>query len=138
MDNPLKGKLTISHFRGSGESSIRITLEDDDARLNAAEINMDVTAFAKAVLGCAWQDCTFTVTDSGLLGTMGENKTEAVPVPKRRDMAGKWIKTALKPFEVNGWKARAGDMTNQHHSFNKDGKEFQTVVFFRNVAKTNV
>lgn len=48
-----------------------------------------------------------------------------------------WKLKALKPFEVDGWKARGGDINNHHrHVIEKGGtQEFQRVVFFRNVPK---
>ncbi len=67
-----------------------------------------------------------------VVGMKAENKTEIVPF----DWSGKGanqspkIRKALKPFEVDGWKARVSDLTN-HHCRVSAGK--QRVVFFRHV-----
>lgn len=62
------------------------------------------------------------------IGMEAQSKTEDVPFDwtTRGEAA---INKALKPFEVDGWKARRSDMTNHHYTTDMG----QQVVFFRHV-----
>lgn len=134
----LKGKLTISSPSGglSEKDIVRIEILDVDASCYAVLVEMEIEIFARALMGHGHMDCVFEFNDSGNVGTISQNKEETVPVPADSYRNLKAQKLALAPFEVDGWKARAGDIDNHHRaSQDKSGQRFQLVVFFRNVPR---
>lgn len=136
----LSGHLTISRVLGGNSEEVRIEVIDDNACVVAIRIKATPLAFVEALFGSGSQLCVFEFNNTGSVGTNGENKEELVPVPpsKARDSAGRWITKALKPFEIDGWHARGGDIENfTHRHVVKGNKDFQRVVFFRNVPKVH-
>lgn len=98
---------------------------------------MTLEEFAKALFSSTGE-CEIEFNDSGKVGTQGEHKEELVPIPKweKRDKAGRWKDAALAPFLVDGWYPRGSDIENfTHRHVVKNGKDYQSVVFFRNVPK---
>ena len=135
----LKGNISINRFGGGrDDSEIQIEIGDEEARVQICTLTMSLHNFAECVTGLSHVDCSVDFNNSGKIGTIGESKEEMVPIPPydERDSGGKWIKRALAPFTVDGWSPRDRDITN-HHGWarNKDGQEFQRVVFFRNVPR---
>lgn len=63
------------------------------------------------------------------IGLKAENKTEDVPINVSPYGNAEAVAAALSPFEVDGWRARRGDMGNGHYR-TKTGYH---VVFFRHV-----
>ncbi len=134
----LKGSLSIGRTGRSDDKAIRIELNDADSHCTAVLVRMGLPEFAECITGMGHADCEFEFNDSGVIGMLAQSKTEMVPVPSSHPRGDEeWKRKALAPFEVDGWKARAGDITNQHcWSRDESGKEFQRVVFFRHVPKT--
>ncbi len=133
----LKGTIHIGRWSGGDEGRpVHIELTDEDSGCRAVTIEMSLAEFGDALTGRGMVPCRFEFNDSGMIGTLAQNKEEHVPVPAWSDRKDGWQKRALAPFEVDGWRARSGDIDNSHRSTkNKDGQPAQNVVFFRNVPK---
>lgn len=130
----LKGNVSIHRTYGAKDSEVmRIEVQDKEARVTAFTIYLSLNQFAEIITGHSGVDCEFEY--SSLIGTKGENKEELVPIPDYDRRKPGWEKKCLKPFEVDGWWARSGDISNGHRHVKKDGKDYQRVVFYRNVPK---
>ena len=129
MEPLLAGSVIISRCSGSAvdDTPIHITVDDEISRCRVLEIYMSLEEFAKAITG-SYGDAKIEHFPKSPIGMKAENKTEIVPFDSYQDKE-KDINAALKPFEVDGWKARRSDMTNGHCRV----KNGQRVVFFRHV-----
>lgn len=128
----LKGTFSISGFSGSS-SGVRIEIADDISRCRILVAELTHEALGQALCGSSMQPCEIELYNKAPFGMKAENKTEFVPV-KQFSPNPAQSKAALKPFEVDGWKARSGDLGNHHHFVRlKDGTEGFMVVFFRHV-----
>jgi hypothetical protein len=140
MAENIKGSISISLMHGrDNERPIEIRVTDEVARVRAITVSMTLEQFAQAITGHGHCECIIEhFSDGGLVGTVGENKEENVPVPTFDDQRKNknWKAKALKPFRIDGWHEREGDIDNYTHRHFFDGKQdFQRVVFFRNVRK---
>lgn len=134
----LKGKLTITRVDGNvNESRMCIRVEDVLSGCEAVEVTCGIEAFAFALTAMASQPCDVEFNDSGVIGKKRETKEEVVHVPahdyRGRDAA---YAEALKPFEVDGWVARGGDLGNGHRRVKgggtrPSGGESYRAVFWR-------
>lgn len=146
----LQGKITISRMERwrpcqrlsvtsthELERPLRILITDSISGCVAAHVSLSLTDFALALTGMGYVDCDLEFNDSGVVGMVAENKTELVPIPAEHPYNREaWSIAALAPFEVDGWKAREGDITNGHNFVRtKNGMTFQRVVFFRHVPR---
>jgi hypothetical protein len=129
----LDARVTITR---NSRDEIWIYIQDYRASANIVEVKMTTEAFALAVTGLGSVEATAEFNDSGNVGMVAQNKTEMVPIPSSgKTRGGEWEAKALAPFEVNGWRARSGDISNHHRwSRDKNGQEWQSVVFFRHVT----
>lgn len=114
---PLKlpGKITISRSQGPGPDEIHIMIEDDVSATRVLELRMTPEEYGYAISGLAYRPCQLEVYKDAPLGKKHEHKTELLPVEaflSRSDEAA--IEAALKPFEVDGWRAYRGDIPNAH------------------------
>jgi hypothetical protein len=125
----------------SGEDEIRIEISDENSSVRFFEGTLSVEAFA----GCAFGHrlahfYRAEIRGLDLLGKYLESKHEFVPFDwgsrHSPDEEKRLKQEALKPFEVDGWKARRGDMDN-HHNWVRSGEKGTgyNVVFFRHVDK---
>jgi len=130
----LDGSVRISRVQGRQEGDrIEIVVQDSNARCEAITIILTAEEFGDALSNIG-SKCKFEFNDSGVVGTIGQNKEEIVEVEDTRpSIIGE--NAALKLWEVDGWKARHGDISNHHNwiSHNMTGWHKQKVVFFRNV-----
>lgn len=130
----LKGQITISRVTSNHEGDeIEIRFYDCDASIEFAIMHLTPEAFAKALTGLGYVEGVLEVRGLELVGTRMEHKTEIVPVPLGYSKSDelKALKV-LKTYEVDGWKARSGDITNHHNYIPHKG---MSIVFFRNVPK---
>ena len=129
----MKGSISIHRVYSSHEDDrIRVEITDELSRTRFVSFETDLENFAKALMGQREVDGTFSIAGINLIGMIAENKTEIVKCqPPWNEETKKEANVALKKYEVDGWKARRGDIDN-HHNFRKGGVE---VVFSRHVAK---
>lgn len=112
---------------------MHIAIKDETSRVEFMEITMTLEQFGDMLSAPRMVECDFKLRAVDRIGMIAENKTEIVPVDygheynraKRKKIAA----AALRPFEVDGWSAREGDIDNPH-CHTKDGYR---VVFFRHV-----
>lgn len=127
----MDGKITISRTTHSKEGdSIRIRVQDNLSGVSFIEVQMTLENFALALTGLGYVDCGFELFRPDLVGKIEQNKTEFVPLRDTFWATDEERQEALRAFEVDGWKARNGDIKNSHN-YTKDGKV--KVVFFRHV-----
>lgn len=128
----VKGEISIGRYHGSGvgEESVYISIEDDAAGCMIVEVLMTPHEFAQVLTGSGNRPGTVKVYTDAPIGMIREHKTELVPSLdySKRDN-NKAINAVLKPFEVDGWKARKEDLFNHHM---KRGNQSQ-VSFVRHV-----
>ncbi len=138
------GRVIITRVQSTEEpfEFMSIRVDDEDARTTAFDVKMSLEEFTRA-LTSMYADCDIEVFDLDKLGTVGENKTEKIHVPENIYLDKRKYKEALqdllKPYRVDGWHERQGDITNPHCYSTKeeDGvrMNYCKVVFFRNVPK---
>jgi len=126
----VKGHISISRRTGGGvPDSIHIEIEEDNSSITFVDFELTLEAFTQAITGHGNVPGKLTVRALDRVGWTAENKTEEVPYDLYSDERNP--KEALAPFEVNGWRARKGDLDNMHCKV--PGKKAQRVVFFRHV-----
>ena len=127
----LSGKITICKTLGRDDKPINIDINDEISGCRLVNIRMSLEDFADALTGRGWVPVEMEVNLDGPIGMKAENKTEIVPFNcfSKDSESEKAISKALKPFEVDGWRARREDMTNGHWRTDQG----QRVVFFRHV-----
>ncbi len=128
----LEASLTIGRL---DTDTVRITIEDDEARVLAVQVDVEIGIFARALMASGCQPCVMTFNDTGTVGTIGQNKAEVVPIPPYDERTGDWEEKAVRPFEVDGWHARMSDVDNRHCQFRKGDKCYARVTFFRHVPR---
>lgn len=126
----LSGTVQISRASGGtiDHTPIHIEIQDEISHCRVLDIYMSFEEFAKALTSSIGKADIRHFPDSPI-GMRAESKTEIVPFESGYPAAESDITKALKPFEVDGWKARRSDMTNHHHRVSGG----QKVVFFRHV-----
>jgi len=126
----VKGHISISRRTGGGvPESVHIEIEEDNSGIRFVDIELTLEGFARAITGHGNVPGKLTVRGLDRVGWNAENKTEEVPYDLYSDERNP--KAALAPYEVNGWRARSGDLENGHCQV--PGKKAQRVVFFRHV-----
>jgi len=131
MTKIMKGRISIGQVHGGGrEPRIHIMIEEDNSGIEFFEGFMSLEEFGALVTGSSYKPIEFEFRPDKV-GWKAENKTELVPkvdvcAKNKKDL----IAEALKPFEVDGWRARESDMENMHCRCG----DKQKVVFFRHVA----
>lgn len=124
----MNGHSSISRTtKSQGSDSIRFRMEDDTSGVTFLEVEMSLEDFARILTGQGHIPCTFELYAQNV-GKTRETKTEIVPLENRYFATDKERQEALKPFEVDGWEARQGDISNHHNYTNSDGVK---VVFMR-------
>jgi hypothetical protein len=123
----MNGKITISRTTSNREPDfIRLRIEDDSSGVNFLDIRMSLENFAKVITGFGYIDCEFELYAQNV-GMTSESKTEIVPLKDKYFATDEQRQEALKPFEIDGWKARQSDIKN-HHNYSNEGIK---VVFTR-------
>ena len=89
---------------------------------------MDLTDFADALFGLSRVSCDFELKAANV-GLIREVKEEIVPVPSYT-LNFDQQKEAIASFEVDGWKARSGDIGNHHMASKLDGDKWAYKVVF--------
>lgn len=135
----MKGRININRMSGGGTpDEMRIEVIDASSRIHFLVAKCTPEAMMLALTGRGDVEIEFELVGAELIGSEQENKTEEVPFDcykGRNDSARK--RAALKPFEVDGWKARVEDLDNGHCRVDKSNPPRQKVVFHRWVnAKT--
>jgi hypothetical protein len=120
----LPGKLSIARSHGGTDRDdrpIHITLEDASSGVIAIEVRMALAAFASALTGSGYCDCEYTVYDNrDIFGKKIETKTETIFIPdlpgggSHRDKQMALIRSAIRPYEIEGWRGRDSDGENYH------------------------
>jgi hypothetical protein len=125
----LKATLQISRASGGryDEKPMHITVTDELSGCRVCELYMRLDEFTKALMSSEGKASMEYYTNAPI-GMKAENKTEVVPC-EFTVYGDENIDAALKPFEVDGWKARRSDLSNHHYSV----KGGQKVTFFRHV-----
>lgn len=132
----MKGTIRISRTSSNrGPDTIRIYLEDTISGAQFVTAELTPHDLAMALTGMGDTPCTFEVRGLRVLGKQREVKTEKVPVPDGWLFAkdGPTSTELLAPFEVDGWRARLGDLTNHHRCTTLDGAPAYSVTFTRHV-----
>lgn len=116
------------HFGSDEKRCVTIEVTDKISGAQFVEVKLSLAEFADAVFGRGYVPCEFNLRGVDKVGMKAENKEEFVPISREDDRKENYSK-ALKPFEVDGWHARSGDMGNGHR---REGDGYR-VVFFRHV-----
>jgi hypothetical protein len=131
----LKGKISIGRLYGGGEPEVIVQIIDDATRVHFVEGRLSLLEFAQVITGQGEVPIELEVRGLDLLGKRREHKTAFVPFDSKyipdETKRQKAIDKALKPFEIDGWKARREDMEN-HHRYERDrGVDGYRVNFVR-------
>ena len=129
-----KGTFRVARPQGGRHDGMfTIELTDANSRTQFIEIAMDPGDFAIAITG-QQRPATFQLQGVELVGSIAENKSEFVPNVENSFSATKEnAEESLKPFEIDGWKARRADFGNNHRHGIRDGQHGYNVVFFRHI-----
>lgn len=134
VNQKLDGFLSVNRYGGQDEFRIRV--EDKIGRCTFLEIVVDAADLMKALGGLSCVPCVNEIYKSAPVGMEAQNKAELVEVTdyafgNKAKLAE--IRKAAKTYEVDGWKARSGDIDNSHNFVRQDGKKYIRVAFFRHV-----
>ncbi len=140
----VKGRIIISRNQSNRTPSefMSICVEDEDARTRAFTVTLSLERFMRALTSTS-SECEIETYDLDLLGTVGENKTERIPVfdGSLYHMTDEEREALVAPYRVDGWHERPGDIKNSHNygatspGGDKDIQHFCNVVFYRNRPK---
>lgn len=126
----MNGHITIGRIGYKDSDAIHIRIEDDTSHIAFLDVYLSLENFSK-VLTSSHVDCKFELRGVQNVGKKLETKTEIVPLANPYMTTDEARKEALKPFEVDGWKARVSDISN-HHRYQK---ESVSVTFSRFVEE---
>ena len=128
----VKGILQISRASGgqADKQPMHITITDEISGCRVCEMFLALDEFTKGLTSSQGIG-TLEIFPHAPWGMKPEHKTVFIPYtgPTYGKGSEAKIAEALAPFEINGWKARKGDMGNHH----RGGPEGYNVVFFRHV-----
>ena len=142
----MDGKISIGNVSSCGnykDGYISITVEDSLSSIGFLEIRMDITDFARALMGLGHLPVKYELRGVENLGKKFEVKDIPVAVAMRPGtchLEDKDIDAAVKNHEVDGWMGRRDDCRNHHNSIgtSKDfdgGFQVYRVHFWRYVDK---
>lgn len=136
------GNISINRCSGTDGYVCRIEINDGSSSCRIIEMELSFEALGQAITGLSFQPVKFNLYGSDHIGKKHEYKTELVKI--QRDIIG-WkpdedslakLSEALKPYEVDGWKARIDDAFNHHLTrLTDDGCVEVTMGFDRWVEK---
>ena len=119
MGNKYNGEAKLTIARAGSSNFLRMSVLDKTSGTEVLELLISHEDLARALTGQGRVGCEAT-WNTERLGLRKESKTE-----------GGVTKDNIKSFEVDGWKARIGDLGNIHR-LNRNSKEVSySVVFFR-------
>lgn len=132
----LKARVSISR---SSHGGIVIEVRDEDSRIQFLQLEMSAEAFGEAVTGLSERDAEAEVYGLELLGTRAEHKHERISVGSGVTWEGceAAAAEALSSLEVDGWRARRSDVSNQHNWRRERGRWVLTIGLFRYVDKVS-
>lgn len=137
MAQAIEGTFEL-YFPQGGESRDEacITVQDGTSRARVIELRFDFLEFANAALRSrASGTCAYTLRGLHLAGKMLDSKVEEVPVDRMALMREDAPAAAfLAPFEIDGWKGTAEDLTNYNRASQKDRANAANVRFFRHIG----
>ena len=104
-------KISISRTTSSEwkEDKIHISIVDEKSGVEFLDAYMDLADFGACIAGASFRPFHEITVRPEKLGKTREHKTEFVPIKYsgyNRESRKKEAKTALRKFEVDGWKAR--------------------------------
>ena len=121
----MKGRISISRWSANFEpfEGVRIEITDEASVVHFLEVNMDVTEFARALMGLGEQNCEFKLRGIDVVGKRREHKQLLIDVPAgvvmRRDVKG--AEEVLAAHEVDGWIAPEPEaLFNWHRVVHRD------------------
>ena len=128
----MKGNITFSAVIHSSQGrSVRIQIEDKLSHTTFLEVTMSLESFALATIGNLGNvECEFDLHAQNA-GKKIEIKTEQVFLANAYFATDEARAEAVKPFEVDGWKARDRDISNSHRYTQTDNGYMVKVVFSR-------
>ena len=129
----MKGNITFDGIPRTGtDRSLYILLEDELSHTTFLEVTMSLEDFALATIGNLGNvECEFEL-DAQNVGKRLETKTEQVFLTDAYFATKEERAEALRPFEVDGWKARSGtDISNHHRYTITDNGYLVSVTFGR-------
>lgn len=121
--------VTILCTRSTGTNGGKpymLSIIDDVSGCTVCEVSMEPAEFAAMLTGASTQGVAVEWRGVGNIGKVREIKEVDIDWCGAASQAQR----ALEPYEVDGWKGRASDLTNRHRSHG--GK--QRVTFVRFVA----
>lgn len=113
--------LSVSYPQnGNGKRTASLTIEDAISGTIIVELEIDITQWALALTSLMSRPCHIDFRPQSF-GKIRECKTEIVPIPEGNEGFGAEdrkarAEIAVKPFEVDGWRAHSGDFGNHHRS----------------------
>jgi hypothetical protein len=140
-ENKMNGKINISKIHTSSAEErdfVSITIEDAKSGVTFFSGEMELSDFAKAVMGQGYMDITFKLRRIDLMGKTREYKKELVyspvsPVTINTQPVDGLIDYLVSKYEIDGWKANRDDFSNYHnYKFDKElGVWIYTIGFTR-------
>lgn len=132
----LKGTLSILHCNASTGGYISIRVVDDLSHARILEVKISYEEWGKAITGIASRPCQIDYNANGPFGLKRARKEELVPYSRSGGsgfMPGtREAKTAIAPYEVDGWQGSPEDYLNSKNSKRlDDGKDYRRVGFVR-------
>ena len=124
----INASITISevHCAGGEKDYVNIEIEDEDSGCRILTLELDHWSFARALFSHAFTECQKAelLRDLSRVGKKHEHKSEVVGIHMPKSVLSlndtyhdhsNLIRKAVKPFEVDGWKARINDALNHHN-----------------------
>lgn len=117
----LPGKLTVCLVHdNAGTDRFRLEVEDAQAHITFLSLEISPEELALALAGRGYRPCTLEVNGLDKVGLAQEHKAENLPAftgalpadpAKRLALLNEWV----RPWEVDGWRGFAPDLTNDHN-----------------------
>lgn len=135
--NTLIGDLSITRL---STDTVSIQVNDEVSGTRVIDVRVPVEDFARALMGLNGVGCTFSLL-SRVVGKRRELKELFVVVPDsgfNKESRKRVAAEAVRPFEVDGWKASLDDALNHHRVVRwEDNGKVVRVRFTRFVEETN-
>lgn len=113
----LKGKLSIHKYQNQRDGNdVSIEITDDKSGCMLVHVEVSLNNFAEALFSRSDRECAIEYFDKCPVGKDRQWKDEEVEIPSTlgRFETLEAARTAIKKFEVDGWKGDPQDVLNNH------------------------
>jgi hypothetical protein len=125
----LQGKLTITRRQPAEEYVMHMDFMDEASRIHFLQVSINPHDLMLALTSFADQPCEFELGGAERVGKVHENRNVFIANLEYdyRDKAGflQSLAEALRPFEVDGWKA---DLPREHNHYDDTEKGYKVAM----------